>query len=412
MHSLEVCEGTFIDAQQNTIKAHSASMLDDPRKVKNPHMKLESNSTRVPSLNIGNRVTAKQLSRMNNRPESMELSTSSLCSSDEYSSRMETSQQSGSSRMTAANVSESFLDRSDFRTKNSNATNAITGSSPSAFAAQIKDFICSDRIHLVVDRIRFVLDQEKADLTKRIKQLESFMESDCEVIVTNRSSNKSTPTKALSRRDSRADESYDVADYDGTCPGRSECDLCGVKLSDQEVALTQRSALTSARSIRVERFQDGLGKQSEVLCLDCRARSNNSSGGMQNNSHILDNRMKSNTYSSSSSSLSSSSKSMRSTSSAVVTSNGKAKSTDRSSTPVTLSRTHSASSSQSNSRPHSRSNGDDLLVSSYEGVGGDIASKTDSVVDSVPKPGTSKFRNRLQAARDEHHFLADDYSLR
>ena len=405
MHSLEVCEGMLIDAQQNSVKEYSTSISDNQMKVKNLHLKLETNSTKVPSLKINNHVTAIQASRLNNRPESKEMPSGSVYSNDGHSSRMETTQLSGSSRMTAANVSEQFLDRSDFRTKNSNV---IADSSPSAFAAQIKEYIRSDRIHLVVDRIRSVLDQEKVDLTRRIKQLESFMESDCEVIVTNRSSSKSTPTKSLSRRDSRVDEFYGTADYDGISP---ECELCGGKISDQEITLTQRSAQTSARNIRIENMQERSDfKQPDALCLDCRARS---SGGMLDNSHILDNRMRSNTNNSSSSSISSSSRSMRSSSSTMVGNIGKIKSTERSSTPVSISRTHSSSSSQSLSGPLRRSYGEDMPFSSYAGVKGrDAVSKTDSITDGVPKPGTSKFRNRLQAARDEHHFLADDYSIR
>ena len=72
-------------------------------------------------------------------------------------------------------------------------------SDPTEFVESIRDCISCDLIHMVVDRVRAALEEEKMQLNRRVRQLELAMESDCEVIVTHRSSNISTPSNASPR---------------------------------------------------------------------------------------------------------------------------------------------------------------------------------------------------------------------
>lgn len=274
---------------------------------------------------------------------------------------------------------------------------------PAEFVELIKDYLFADRIHLAVDRIRSALDRERMDLNRRLNQLESFMESDCEVIVTNRSSSRSTSSKSTPRSNSfRIDESPDTIDYSGIY---LDCEGCGVSfpLSDQENVFTAKHLLVAGpKGVQIDRNKGREPRvEAEVFCIGCRARMRDRGVNQSEPVHFegdFD-----------------SSVSIKSSPSTTIHRNGSSSSSN--SRGSGMFATNSVKSSTNQHQPPSRLTGHSPSqtahpdsVSHRSATADADAAAQESIEDSQPR--SSKFRNKLQAARDEHHFLADDYSLR
>ena len=69
------------------------------------------------------------------------------------------------------------------------------------FVASIQQCLTIDRIAAVVDDIKAAFDTERAELMFKIKQLEATMEGDCEVVSTNRSGGRSSKPSPRTERD-------------------------------------------------------------------------------------------------------------------------------------------------------------------------------------------------------------------
>ena len=378
---------------------------------------------------------------------------------------------------------------------------------PIEFVFHIREDLCSDRIHLVVDRIRIALEQERIELSKRMKQLESTLEGDCEVIVTSRSSNKSckstpretpreTPrdvnsssgnnsgkhiassgsssgrpisgnssssSRSLSNsnmyrsncsssrtEDNREEgggcndsgnynhyDNHDKRDFDNRDTFYDECDTCGVALGSGDIAESKSSRSqssssgsngSSARNGRriesgddggergdggdiggyglagevlsnghgsgrsegengrergrvknLEEYKEAGDSESRLVCAECKARSRREK--------ILGSRL---------SCLDSNSNIN------INSDNNNSNNMNESSNKNNSFSIGYSSSRNDDSDANKRVSAD----SAHLGVDHSSASNL------PPNPPSSKFRNRLQAARDEHHFIADDYSLR
>lgn len=259
------------------------------------------------------------------------------------------------------------------------------------FVELIKDYLFADRIHIVVNRIRSALDREKIVLDRRLNQLESFMESDCEVIVTNRSSSRSTSSKSTPRSNSfMIDENHDAIDCSGIY---LECVGCGITFSssDQEnVSDSKRAIIAGQKGMQIDRNKmRERNVELDVLCIGCRARIRDINQSEQTNlgRDINTDRTDSTNCRSSSSSSSSTGLGESSASSEKTGINHPSRK------PSGPSLSRSADS-------------DPLPASQHSGSVGALSGRLEA------QPRSSKFRNKLQAARDEHHFLADDYSMR
>jgi hypothetical protein len=267
---------------------------------------------------------------------------------------------------------------------------------PAEFVELIKDYLFADRIHLAVNSIRSALDREKIDLNRKLKQLESFMESDCEVIVTNRSSSRSTSSKSTPRSNSfMIGESHDAVDCSGIY---LECEGCGVSfpLSDQENVSTAKYALVARGKGR------GHSVELEVLCIGCRVRIRDRDSNESKANHLER-------------SFDISVKISPSTTIHRIGSSSSSKALGMSSASSEKSSvTHHQPSSRLTGHSPARTADSDSISPTHRSAsadaGADTAALSEPIEDSQPR--FSKFRNKLQAARDEHHFLADDYSLR
>jgi hypothetical protein len=284
------------------------------------------------------------------------------------------------------------------------------------FVLSFKDYLSLDRISLVIHRIRAALDEEKVELIKKMRQLENSMESDCEVIVTNRSSNmseKSTPRSSISgsiRFDGPIDDysehdddknkfsnrkiSYDQPIHDSVSSSASTssktssakvqcCDVCGTSFSSANPNSNPNSnpnlssMADSKLSSSDRKGTGGLTIQlKESLCTDCTGRNRRE--------RILGSRLPSTNY-------------------------------NETKQPISKDPEFNISSNISNnissniSRDNlfsSRSSEKDQPLSANS-----MVTEIESARDKTPKgsQASSKFRNRLQAARDEHHFIEDDY---
>ena len=287
-------------------------------------------------------------------------------------------------------------------TESSRSNGGDCSNDPAEFVELIRDYLFADRIHLVVDRIRSVLDREKIDLNRRLNQLESFMESDCEVIVTNRSSSRSTSSKSTPRSSSfMIDESHDAVDCSGIY---LECEGCGVSFlpSNQENVSTGKHALVAGqKGMQVERSKvRGSSVELDALCIECRARTRD----INQSKPIYVQR-----------DFDSSVKSSPSTTIHRISSI----SSSSSSKGLGMSNTSSEKASSSHYHSSSRLTGyspvQTVDLGSISPTHRSVSADADTAAlapleDSQPR--SSKFRNKLQAARDEHHFLADDYSQR
>lgn len=284
------------------------------------------------------------------------------------------------------------------------------------FLSSIKDYLTTDRVAIVVEKIRAALDQEKAELNLKINQLERSMEMDCEVIVTTRSSNrsnKSTPrvegfntrSKSLQSYDTKSDYKSDLyygdskasdtgrgSDRDseiGSVSNRSNgdrfdiCVVCGVDVDTSDSVTARSKDSGTARSkgscewndyidvdnrtssssrnkpddINNNSTNSLLTLELEILCYDCKGRNRREK--------ILGGRLP------------------------------KVE-------PSSISRASSYMDDKKERNEFEYEQEGPSLSPGGRGTGKENDNHT-------RKQPSSKFRNRLQAARDEHHFMADDY---
>ena len=313
------------------------------------------------------------------------------------------------------------------------------------FVRQISKFLTLDGIHSVVDKIRTALENEKEELMTRMKQLESTMEGDCDLIITCRSSNGSTPR--LSEKSPSFDmnhgmdssSSSNIHDDGGSTSSKTEnsgsqksgfdsgsvmrglhrsndsdseigsgfsvslgvCDICGARLTSRSVVAedqdssrgqatssssnnkassingdsygksSRSSSSSSARSkgdrgLVIDLKDNFIGQDRGIHCVDCKSK--------KRRERVISGRLSEDT----------------SISSTVI----------HSTTPPTRL------------KALDRDKGDDGTSSDLDrlSVLPLDSSRNDSKGD--PPPPSSRFRNKLQAARDEHHFIADDYFLK
>lgn len=314
------------------------------------------------------------------------------------------------------------------------------------FVRQISEFLTIDGIKSVVDKIHIALDKEKEELIMRMKQLEHKMEGDCEVIITCRSSNSSTPRLSEKLTSTNNNHSIESNSNSISCsPGGSRVESKGSSGS----SVGSRSINNSSDSdIRI-----GLGSHKVPgACEMCGAR-------LTSHTEVVEDQKASRGQATSSSSSSSSINKNDNNSSSSSSSGIRGKSkTDHGvgidgkvgirvqekvfqcvdcklkkrreriigNRPLSEK---SLSDTTSSSPPPARQKGDIDRKGNDKGgsdtfMDGDFdsisalpsnssknvdSSKNGSKVDNNP---SSKFRNRLQAARDEHHFIADDHFLR
>lgn len=269
------------------------------------------------------------------------------------------------------------------------------------FILSIRDYLTTDRVGIVVEKIRAALDLEKTELNSKMKQLESSMEMDCEVIVTNRSSNrsnKSTPRidpmnifSVPSYDKNSKNETYysdskasDRGSERGSISNRSNadrfdvCAVCGVDvdIDDPATARSKESDImrskgssdwndytnndlrgASSSSSRSKSGNDGTSASPlEYFCFDCKGRNRREK--------ILGGR---------------------------------------------LPKVEPSSSSRVTSYMDDKKEKNEIEIDEFcsaSGLGG--GKEQSNSIDKFKQP-SSKFKNRLQAARDEHHFMADDY---
>mmetsp|Transcript_16350 Transcript_16350/g.15663 ORF Transcript_16350/g.15663 Transcript_16350/m.15663 type:complete len:457 (-) Transcript_16350:45-1415(-) len=272
------------------------------------------------------------------------------------------------------------------------------------FILSIKDFLTTDRVAIVVEKIRAALDQEKSELNLKMKELEGSMEMDCEVIVTNRSSNrsnKSTPrtdefvvqskgSGNLNSYDKNSNYKNEICSKNETYYSKNEthcsnskalvrgseigsisnrsngdrfdvCVICGVDVDIYETTTERSKESDTARSKGSSDWNDYMtddhrsSVSPEVFCCDCKGRNRREK--------ILGGRL-----------------------------------------PKV----------ESSSRDRVSSYMDDKQEKNDEKEQEELPSSTggkqqlNQTLDKYKQP-SSKFKNRIQAARDEHHFREDDY---
>lgn len=287
---------------------------------------------------------------------------------------------------------------------------------PAEFVESIRYCISCDLIHMVVDRVRAALEEEKMQLNRKVRQLELAMESDCEVIVTHRSSNISTPSNA-SPRYSTTEESHSVSVSSSSARGSKwSCGECGVGAPNQEVNTTQQRTMDKIKSPSAASLVASKG----MLCAHCAGKQLKIEGVLHTERGMEG----------SSSSSGSSRDSLNTVNGRVVSSALEDELSLISISLVPPSALRSSlepfrtSSGQMNSDRGVRGKDDKRVgegVRDRDGVsdeereeqiGRDGESQRGRDGRSGGVQRSSRFRNRLQAARDEHHFLADNYSTR
>jgi hypothetical protein len=281
-------------------------------------------------------------------------------------------------------------------------------SDPTEFVESIRDCISCDLIHKVVDRVRAALEEEKMQLNRRVRQLELAMESDCEVIVTYRSSNISTPSNA-SPRCSSIEESHAASVSSSSARGSKwSCGECGAGAPNQEANTTQQRTVDRIKSPTAASPIASKG----MLCAHFAGKQLKSEGVLH-----TDRGMEGSSNSSSSSRVSSpleyehslisisslSPSALRSSLEPFRTSSGHMDS-DRGVREKDEKRVGERAIDRDGLRD------EDGEEQRERGRDGESERGRDGGRGGVQR--SSRFRNRLQAARDEHHFLADNYSTR
>ena len=274
---------------------------------------------------------------------------------------------------------------------------------PTEFVESIRGFLSTDKIHMVVDKVRGALEEENVELKSRIKQLELAMESDCEVIVTHRSSNISTPSKASSHCSGSGE--HDEMFHDASASARSSASSRGTKWDCGDCGGS--CEVTQQRV--VDRTISSRGTTSDVsnsmFCVHCAAtrRKNEEAfhsdlrrDGNSNNNNNDDDRKSSRNSLNSFKEHKSSSNSVREIDSSIKV--------ILVPTSDLLGSMQALNCGASRSSDHLDSDG-----GSAEGRGGGSAEGSVGGRVGTQTQRSSRFRNRLQAARDEHHFLADNY---
>jgi hypothetical protein len=412
MHLLELGDRVSLDSLpkvQVSIQPTTAHKKGDGNKSKNKLQIIsESKSLGTRHSDVDNpaaRVkTAYSANNLNGTSESLNNRSSTASGIKKTSTQMSCNEISDEDKRTN-NRTESLPPGTALCDSESSRSNGGDyANDPAEFVELIKDYLFADRIHLAVNRIRSALDREKIDLNRRLNQLESFMESDCEVIVTNRSSSRSTSSKSTPRSNSfMIGESHDAVDCSGIY---LECEGCGVSfpLSDQENVSTAKHALVAGqKGMQIDRSKvRGHSVELEVLCIGCRVRIRDRDSNESKPNHLERG-------------FDSSVKISPSTTIHRIGSSSSSKALGMSSAGSEKSSvTHHQPSSRLTGHSPARTADPDSISPTHRSVsadaGADTAALSEPIEDSQPR--FSKFRNKLQAARDEHHFLADDYSLR
>ena len=281
---------------------------------------------------------------------------------------------------------------------------------PAEFVESVRGFLSFEKIHLVVDKVRGALEKENAELKSRIKQLELAMESDCEVIVTHRSSNISTPSKTSSHCSGEHDKMFLDASVSASASARSrgtkwDCRDCGGSCEVTEQRIVDKTISISSGGTTS-------GVSEGMFCMHCAAnrRKNNEEeafhsdlkrdGNSNNNNNNNNNNDNDNNRRSSRNSLNSFKEHKSSFNSQ--------REGDLSINMISV--TTSDLSGSMNCGANSDHLGRDGGSGRRERDGGSAEARGEGSAGGTQPQRSSRFRNRLQAARDEHHFLADNYS--
>ena len=288
---------------------------------------------------------------------------------------------------------------------------------PTELVESIRGFLSSEKIHMVVDKVRGALEKENAELQSRIKQLELAMENDCEVIVTHRSSNISTPSKVSSHCSGEHDEMFLDVTASASASARSrgtkwDCRDCGGSCEVRESFTTQ----TQQRIVDNTTSSGGTpsGVPESMFCVHCAAnrRKNKEEGVFHSDLRRAGNNNNNNNDNDNNSRSRNSLISPKAHKSSFNSQHEVHLSINMISVPTSdlsgslealncrASFDHLGSDGGSGRRERDGESGEGR--GRGEGRGG-------SAGGTQPQR-SSRFRNRLQAARDEHHFLADDYS--
>ena len=382
---------------------------------------VESISIRTSELDLSRKVPSKRLVQGSKQPEFAIMSSNEIRPSISRSGNEASAVNSSYSAGQRIESNRSKLLLSDVlrldTTKIIPRMVPCAGSirDPTEFVESIRGFLSSEKIHMVVDKVRGALEEENVELKSRIKQLELAMESDCEVIVTQRSSNISTPSKASSHCSSRSepDEIFHGASARSSSGGTKwGCGDCGgsCEVTEQRIVdktISSRGATSGVpESMFCVHCAANRRKNEEVFHSDLRRDGNNNNSNNNNNSD--------NSRRSSRNSMNLF-KEHKSSSNLVreVDLSIKVPSVPTSDLSGSMQAMNCGASSD-----HLDSDGGSGWRERDGGIAGETVegSARGSAEGSVGGRGgtqtqrSSRFRNRLQAARDEHHFLADNYS--
>ena len=382
-------------------------------------LRKSSSATKAPSAQISTSSTIRTpISKLSN--SDLQKKSDSLKSKNRVSSN---------SSICSNGTSVNPLSSSIMKSKDKERTGGHSRESID-FVHQISGFLTLDGIKSVVDKIHIALDKEKEELIMRMNQLEHKMEGDCEVIITCRSSNNSTPrvsekvaaynnnhsidsnsnsircSPGGSRVESNGGSGADsrsigkTGDKDsriilGSCKVPGACDVCGARLTSQtevmEVENASRGQDTSSSSSIINTNNNNSSSSS---CI--RGKSKTDHGSVMDQKELI--RMQERVFQCNDCK----SKKRREK----IIGNRPLPEKSPSATTYSTIQKGCVDREGNTSRGSDTSfNGD---LDSISALPGD-SSKNGYKVDNN---SSSKFRNRLQAARDEHHFIADDHFLR
>jgi hypothetical protein len=351
--------------------------------------KISSSSSIIPSKNGADNQQ---------RPSGVGKSSSN--SSNSSGHRDEAKSSSSAQAQTQANSPGAISSRSS-----NSSSSGHRYSDAAEFVQSIQEYLTTDRIAAVLDDIKEAFETERYELVGKRRQLECIMEGDCDVISTNRSggkSNKSTP------RPDRAGPGHGTGPGNGAGNdnGRSH-ELLPTKSKPPTYGGRSNGTGTGDSSFWDEEDERTAGSKhpSVPLCSAC-------GGDVSDYLQLQELHL----------SAVPGAKAASASSSSASTTGGLKGSTNSSSNSNSNSSSSSGSDLCLDCRARSRRE-KKLLSRLPKGMATSAAStavstsqefKSDSfltdeqpVQNGVGKKDNSKFRNRLQAARDEHHFIED-----
>ena len=185
MHSLELSDQSpfeEVHTGNNLLYSASVGSLSNQQKTKNSQLVASDNG--IPKLNLRRQQQSSDSNPTSSAVKSNDQKHKSVDFSMKKSTASSGTQIKDGSSITRTSFVSNGKSVGGQKQKSQNVD-------PVEFILQIKEYLSPDKISIVLDRIRSAMDDEKIELTRKVKQLEATMEGDCEVIVTSRSSNKS-----------------------------------------------------------------------------------------------------------------------------------------------------------------------------------------------------------------------------